>query len=66
LREGTQKTFFSLPGVMPGLTAHDAASGALALAVSTSLLGMLVPAVLSVVAGFFLPKNATPTSRRMP
>jgi uncharacterized protein (TIRG00374 family) len=60
LREGTQKTFFSLPGVMPGLSTHDAAAGALALAVSTSLLGMLVPAVLSVVAGFFLPKNATP------
>jgi len=63
LREGTQKTFFSLPGVMPGLSAHDAASGALALAVSTSLLGMLVPAVLSVVAGFLLPRNATPTRK---
>jgi glycosyltransferase 2 family protein len=61
LREGAQKTFFSLPGVMPGLAVHDAASGALALAVSTSLLGMLVPGVLSVVAGFVLPKLAPPT-----
>lgn len=65
LREGTQKTFFSLPGVMPGLAIHDAASGALALAVSTSLLGMLVPGVLSVVAGFVLPKIVTPT-RKLP
>lgn len=65
LREGTQKTFFSLPGVMPGMSAHDAAAGALALAVSTSLLGMLVPALLSLVSGFFLSRKDTP-SRRMP
>jgi glycosyltransferase 2 family protein len=65
LREGTQKTFFSLPGVMPGLTAHDAASGALALAVSTSLLGMLVPAVVSVVVSLFLaPKAVAIAARR--
>jgi len=64
LREGTQKTFFSLPGVMPGLSAHDAASGALALAVSTSLLGMLVPAVVSVFAGLFLAPNAASSVAR--
>ncbi len=58
LREGTQKTFFSLPGVMPGLSSHDAASGALALAVSTSLLGMLVPAVVSLLTGL-LPAQKT-------
>lgn len=61
LREGTQKTFFSLPGVMPGLSVHDAASGALALAVSTSLLGMLVPALVSLLSGFFLPPKVAST-----
>lgn len=55
LREGAQKTFFSFPGVMPGLTAAQAVTGSLALAVSTSLLGMLVPAVLSLVAGVVIP-----------
>lgn len=59
LREGTQKTFFSLPGVMPGLSAHDAAAGALALALSTSLLGMLVPAAVSLVSGLFLSHRST-------
>lgn len=62
LREGTQKTFFSLPGVMPGLSIHDAAAGALALAVSTSLLGMLVPAAVSLVTGLF--PSSKPTSTR--
>jgi len=51
LREGTQKTFFSLPGVMPGLDSAHAISGSLALAISTSLLGMLVPAVVSLATG---------------
>ncbi|MEK7394361.1 MAG: lysylphosphatidylglycerol synthase transmembrane domain-containing protein [Fibrobacterota bacterium] len=64
LREGTQKTFFSLPGVMPGLSAHDAASGALALAVSTSLLGMLVPAVVSVLVSFFFAPDAASAAAR--
>jgi uncharacterized protein (TIRG00374 family) len=54
LREGTQKTFFSLPGVMPGLDTAHAISGSLALAVSTSLLGMLVPAALSLASGLLL------------
>ena len=54
LREGAQKTFFSLPGVMPGLDAAHAISGSLALAFSTSLLGMLVPAALSLGTGLFL------------
>ena len=54
LREGTQKTFFSLPGVMPGLDTAHAISGSLALAVSTSLLGMVVPAVFSLVSGLLL------------
>ena len=61
LREGTQKTFFSLPGVMPGLDAAHAISGSLALAVSTSLLGMLVPAALSLVSGILLSWRRAPT-----
>jgi hypothetical protein len=61
LREGTQKTFFSLPGVMPGLDTAHAISGSLALAVSTSLLGMVVPAVLSLVSGLLLSWRRSPT-----
>lgn len=64
LREGTQKTFFSLPGVMPGLTPHDAAAGALALAVSTSLLGMIVPACVSLVSGLFLSHRRVASAAR--
>jgi len=64
LREGVQKTLFSYPGVMPTLSALDASSGALALAVSTSLLGMLVPAVVSLVVGLFIPHKAAPAARK--
>jgi len=64
LREGVQKTLFSYPGVMPSLSAMDASAGALALAVSTSLLGMLVPAAVSLVVGLFLPHKAAPAARK--
>lgn len=63
LREGSQKTFFSLPGVMPGLDAAHAISGSLALAVSTSLLGMLVPAVFSLASGLLLSWRAAQPGR---
>jgi hypothetical protein len=66
LREGAQKTFFSLPGVMPGLDAAHAISGSLALAVSTSLLGMLVPAVMSLSCGAFLSWSDAAHARRKP
>lgn len=54
LREGTQKTFFSLPGVMTGVAAAQAPALALAQALLASLVGMIVPAVVSVVAGIFI------------
>lgn len=53
-REGAQKTFFSLPGVMPGLSTEAAISGSLALALVTSLIGMLTPAILGTVLGIFV------------
>jgi len=50
LREGVQKTFFALPGVMIGVaSATEAASMGLALAFLTSVVGMLVPAFASLV-----------------
>ena len=50
LREGVQKTFFALPGVMVGLKAtQDPASMGLALAFLTSVVGMFVPAIASLV-----------------
>lgn len=50
LREGVQKTFFALPGVMIGLKAtQDPASMGLALAFLTSVVGMFVPAIASLV-----------------
>jgi hypothetical protein len=49
LREGVQKTFFALPGVMIGVaSATEAASMGLALAFLTSVVGMLVPAFASL------------------
>lgn len=54
LREGTQKTFFSLPGVMLGVSVAQAPALALAHAVLASLVGMVVPAVVSVFAGIFI------------
>lgn len=54
LREGTQKTFFALPGVMAGVSVADAPSLALAQALMASLVGMLVPAVVSAVAGILI------------
>lgn len=50
LREGVQKTFFALPGVMVGLASTQSASSmGLALAFLTSVVGMLVPAAASLV-----------------
>jgi uncharacterized membrane protein YbhN (UPF0104 family) len=54
LREGTQKTFFALPGVMVGVSAVDAPSLALAQAFLASLVGMIVPAVVSAVVGILI------------
>jgi len=54
LREGTQKTFFALPGVMVGVAAVDAPSLALAQAILASLVGMIVPAVVSALTGIFI------------
>ncbi|MBK9579949.1 MAG: flippase-like domain-containing protein [Fibrobacterota bacterium] len=54
LREGAQKTFFSYPGVMPGLATDAAISGSLALALVTSFLGMLTPALAGLVLGIVL------------
>lgn len=54
LREGTQKTFFSLPGVMLGVSSAQAPALALAHALLASLVGMIVPAVVSAVAGIFI------------
>ncbi|MEN9354089.1 MAG: hypothetical protein RL318_1414 [Fibrobacterota bacterium] len=52
LREGVQKTFFALPGVMIGITSsQDAAAMGLALAFLTSVVGMLVPAIASLIGG---------------
>jgi len=53
LREGAQKTFFALPGVMIGVSSpQEAASMGLALAFLTSVVGMLVPALASLVGSF--------------
>lgn len=54
LREGTQKTFFALPGVMAGVSAAQAPSLALAHALLASLVGMIVPAVVSAGLGIFI------------
>lgn len=54
LREGTQKTFFSLPGVMLGVAPAQAPALALAHALLASLVGMVVPAVVSVFVGIFI------------
>ena len=50
LREGVQKTFFALPGVMIGISSPtEAAAMGLALAFLTSVVGMFVPAIASLV-----------------
>jgi len=54
LREGTQKTFFALPGVMVGVSLADAPSLALAQALLASLVGMVVPALVSAALGIFI------------
>ncbi|HNY32333.1 MAG TPA: lysylphosphatidylglycerol synthase transmembrane domain-containing protein [Fibrobacteria bacterium] len=54
LREGAQKTLFSYPGVMPGLATEAAISGSLALALVTSFVGMLTPALAGLVLGLTL------------
>lgn len=54
LREGAQKTLFSYPGVMPGLATDAAISGSLALALFTSFVGMLTPALAGLVLGVVL------------
>lgn len=61
LREGTQKTFFSLPGVMLGVAPGHAPALALAHALLASLVGMIVPAVVSAVAGIFISTRSSET-----
>lgn len=59
LREGTQKTFFSLPGVMLGVVPSQAPALALAHALLASLVGMLVPAVVSMSMGIFITSRSS-------
>lgn len=68
LREGFQKTVFALPFVMPGVPSGTAHTLALSLAFLTSLLGMLVPAVVSLLEGVLFsmsgaPREASPSGR---
>ncbi|MCB9496870.1 MAG: flippase-like domain-containing protein [Fibrobacteria bacterium] len=60
LREGTQKTFFALPGVMIGVSADMAPSLALAQALLASLVGMTIPALVSAIVGIFISMRGEP------